>query len=98
MLIIECGRAEVNQPHRGVSHLPVTINNVMFGVLEENVLGLQVCVGQSVLVQEVYGHAEVVGDPPDLLQAIGVVGVVSQKIKDALPEHLECNASVSAGK
>ena len=76
----------------------MSIHHVVGRVLEQNVLRLQVCVGQSVGVEEVDGLAEVVGDRPHVLQGVGVVGVVPQEVEYTLPQNLERYAGVATGK
>ena len=101
MLVVKRGGTEVDQPDFRVLDEPHVlllagvVDDVVAGVEEEDVLRLQVGVGQSVVVHEFYGVAELVGHLPDLFQRVGFVVVVLEEVEDAGPQHLEGDAHVA---
>ena len=95
MLVVKCCAAEVNQPNLRILEDPdfpallaVQVRQEVPGVVaavEQDVLRLEVGVSQAVGVQEGDGETELVGDLSHLLQRVGAVVVVFQKVKYALP-------------
>ena len=95
VLVVKRCAAEVDQPNLRVLQDPdlPALLTVLVGLevfivvaaVEQDVLRLQVGVSQAVRVQEGDGETELVRDLSDVLQGIGSVVVVLQKVKYALP-------------
>jgi len=101
VLVVEGGAAEIDQADLGIAHPSHFAPQrrikleVVGRVEKENVLRLEVRVGDPVAMKEVDGVAEVVGHLPNVFRGIGMVAVVFQKVEHALSEHLEGNGHVT---
>ena len=69
------------------SLLPILLRHVVFEVVaakEQDVLGLEVRVRESVVVKEVDGETKLVGDLPHVLDGVGGVVVLFEEVKNTL--------------
>jgi len=100
MLVVKGGASKVNEPDLRVDNAvnrgttPRIKLGSERGIIEENVLWLQVGVRDPVPVQEVYREAEVIGNLADMINGIRLVRVLLQELKHALPKHLKGDAHV----
>ena len=98
VLVVKRCAAEVDQPNLGILQDPdlpalLAVLTVRLGrevfievtAVEQDVLRLQVGVSQAVGVEEGDGETEFVGDLPHVLQRVGAVVVVFQKVEHTFP-------------
>ena len=94
MLVVKCCAAKVDESDLGVLEdpdlpalLPVLLADVVLVVVaveEQDVLWLQVCVGQTMIMKEVHRETQLIGDLSHVLDGVRVVVVVFEEDEHTL--------------
>lgn len=102
--MVKCCRAKINQTnlrrlHSAEISLPCSkaqtanllriVDDIRVGIHKQNVLGLQVCVSQVIVVKKLDSTAQLPANVTHLIQVIRLIAVVLQEVEDTEAKDVE---------